>query len=68
MLFSTVAMRTKSTEIDLSRMCPSQGCIGGMSWSQNGPAGVCPVCNGEGRVTLSQWMRFTLAIPKASND
>jgi len=40
-----------------------------MSWSQHGPAGPCPVCNGEGRVSLSRWMMYTLGdARRASND
>ena len=54
-----VAVRHKSTEVDLSRLCPLPGCINGIAWTGDGPAATCPVCEGRGRVPLSRWMKFT---------
>jgi hypothetical protein len=55
-----IVARLKSSELDLSRLCPVPGCINGIAWTgDEGPAGTCPVCQGRGRVALSEWMRFT---------
>jgi len=45
--------------IDLSRVCPERACIGGIVWAKDGPVHPCPVCKGEGRVSLSEWIRHT---------
>ena len=52
--------------LDLSKLCPAMGCINGIAWTGDGPASQCPVCNGTGRVSLSEWMKFTLREPARS--
>ena len=60
--------KKSSPILDLSKLCPAPGCISGMAWTGDGPAGACPVCGGHGRVSLSEWMKFTLRDPTRSND
>jgi len=62
------AAKKSTPSLDLSRLCPAQGCISGVAWTGDGPAGVCTVCEGHGRVSLSTWMRFTLQNPLIRRD
>lgn len=57
-------MRRKSgANLDLSQLCPAPACINGIIWTRHGPADTCAVCDGHGRVSLSEWMKFTLGAP-----
>ena len=46
--------------MDLSRLCPAPACINGIVWAGEGPTERCSVCKGHGRVSLSEWIKFTL--------
>ena len=60
-------MGKKSTPVlDLSKLCPAMGCINGITWTGEGPAEQCPICHGTGRVSLSDWMKYTLREPARS--
>ncbi len=55
-----ITKRKSSTRIDLTRLCPVPRCIDGIVWTGEGPEGVCPVCKSKGRISLTEWMRYTL--------
>jgi hypothetical protein len=52
--------RKSSANVDLSRLCPAPACINGIVWAGEGPTERCSVCKGHGRVSLSEWIKFTL--------
>jgi len=39
-------------------------CVGGVTWNDDGPIGLCPLCKGLGVVPLSVWLRFTFDVAK----
>lgn len=57
------AIKKSAPTLDLSKLCPAMGCLNGITWTGEGPASLCPVCHGSGRVSLSEWMRHTLRDP-----
>lgn len=48
----------------LPKPCPVPSCIGGVLWDDDGPIGRCPVCEGDGVVSLGAWLKYTFGEAK----